>query len=377
MRSNILITGAAGYIGGSIVADFLAKNISINVDQLIAVVRSEDQAKSLSNLGVHVLQLDLTDEDAVVKSVLLHNINIVIHTASSINPSPALHLITALSKQGEVTGEKTYFIHTSGLGAFFENTGWPAGPFRDTDAVFDTEKELADSSPLRKVSIWAAYMENILKNVDSHTRKTDVAVIEHAETQGVDCFVVVPSLGSGEWNKLSVVLPVHVQASISGGAVYKFSENTKVSSVHISDLTALYGRIIENILQGEPLPTGREGYYFALAHYLHIGEVLDHLAIQLKARDFITDSKTRTYLNDEAAAEYLGIPAPFVRPLWNSGDNIIAEIPHKIGWRPMWNKERFMQNIDDEIQAVVEHGKAKSSLIDSLFEFAGGEQDQS
>ncbi|CAI7569276.1 unnamed protein product [Penicillium discolor] len=350
MPSNILITGAAGYIGGSLVADFLArKTTSIDVDRLIATVRSEDQANSLSNLGVRVIQLDLTDEDTVVKSVLSYNISIVIHTASSINPTLALHLITALSKQGE----------TSGLGAFFENTGWPAGPFKDTDAVFDTEKELADSSPLRK---------------------TDVAAIEHAEKRGVGCFVVVPSLvygkGSGEWNKLSVVLPVYVKASISGRAVYKFPEDTKVSSVHISDLTSLYGRIIENILQGKPLPTGREGYYFALAHYLQLGEVLDHLAIQLKARDLITDSKTKIYLNDEAAASSLGIPVPFVRPLWNSGDNIIAEIPHRIGWRPMWNKERFLQNIDDEIQAVVEHGKAKSSLIDSLFEFAAGQQDK-
>lgn len=42
----------------------------------------------------------------------------------------------------------------------------------------------------------------------------------------------------------------------------------------------------------------------------------------------------------------------------------------------MWNKDRFLQNIDDEIQAVVEHGKAKSSLIDSLFEFAAGQQDK-
>ena len=32
--------------------------------------------------------------------------------------------------------------------------------------------------------------------------------------------------GSGEWNKLSVVLPPYVQASISQKAVYKFPENT-------------------------------------------------------------------------------------------------------------------------------------------------------
>lgn len=53
-------------------------------------------------------------------------------------------------------------------------------------------------------------------------------------------------------------------------------------------------------------------------------------------------------------------------------DNIIAEIPYRIGWKPEWNKERFLQSLDNEIDAVLELGKAKSSLIDSLFEFARG-----
>ena len=66
------------------VADFLTrKTTSIDVDRLIAAVRSEDQANSLSNLGVRVIQLDLTDEDTVVESVLSHN---------SMNPSPAIFM---------------------------------------------------------------------------------------------------------------------------------------------------------------------------------------------------------------------------------------------------------------------------------------------
>ena len=44
-----------------------------------------------------------------------------------------------------------------------------------------------------------------------------------------------------------------------------------------------------------------------------------------------------------------------------------AEKGQKIGWKPEWNRERFLQNVDDEIEAVLELGKAKSSLIDSLF----------
>lgn len=37
--------------------------------------------------------------------------------------------------------------------------------------------------------------------------------------------------GSGEWNKLSAVLPVYVRAGISRKSVYKFAENT-VGSKH-------------------------------------------------------------------------------------------------------------------------------------------------
>ncbi|RDW72784.1 uncharacterized protein DSM5745_07956 [Aspergillus mulundensis] len=232
-------------------------------------------------------------------------------------------------------------------------TGWPAGPFKDTDAVFETEKQLAESFPIRN---------------------TDVSVIEHAAKQGVTNFVIVPSLvygkGTGEWNKVSVVLPVYIQASLARQAVYKFPENTKVSAVHISDLTALYGRIVEKILLGETLPCGKEGYYFALAHDLFLGEVLDHLALALKSRGLAPDRDTRVYPNDQVAADLLGVPEQFVQTLWNSGDSIVAEVPLRIGWRPTWSKERFFENIDDEIDAALELGKAKSSLIDSLFRAA-------
>ena len=92
-----------------------------------------------------------------------------------------------------------------------------------------------------------------------------------------------------------------------------------MSGVHISDLTALYGRIIEKILQKEALQSGAEGYYFALAHDLLWWEVLDQLAVALNARNLVTDSKTQIWPNDEAAAKSLGVPVQFVQLLWNSG----------------------------------------------------------
>ena len=59
--------------GGSLVADFLArKNADIEKAHVIAAVRSEEQAKALSQLGITVLQLDLADEKAVIESLMQH-----------------------------------------------------------------------------------------------------------------------------------------------------------------------------------------------------------------------------------------------------------------------------------------------------------------
>jgi hypothetical protein len=89
--------------------------------------------------------------------------------------------------------------------------------------------------------------------------------------------------------------------------------------VNISDLTALYGQIVKKIVQKETIPSGEEGYYFALAHEIIWSEALQHLAIALKARGLVTDSKIQIWTSDEAAAESLGVPAPFVQILFNAG----------------------------------------------------------
>ncbi|KAK2753263.1 hypothetical protein FQN54_007954 [Arachnomyces sp. PD_36] len=356
MSSKILVTGAAGYIGGSIVADFLSdKNPFIGKGQIIAAVRSKEQVDALSKLGIPILQLDLSDEQVVADAIASHNVNIIINTTSAIDPAASLILINALNKFGETSGKKTYFIHTSGLSGFFPNTGWPEGDFKDTDGVFETEKKFADSFPVRN---------------------TDVTIIEHAEKQGVTSFRVIPPLvygkGTGEWNKLSVNLPVSIKAALSEKALYKFPEDPKNSAVHISDLTALYGLIVKKVLQGQTIPSGREGYYFGIAHDFFLGDFLDHLAVAMKSRGLITDSQVQIYPNNQVAAESLGVPEPFVRVLWNSGNNLVAQIPFRIGWEPQWSKDRFYENIDDEIDAVLELGKAKSSMIDSLFKAAQG-----
>ncbi len=49
---------------------------------------------------------------------------------------------------------------------------------------------------------------------------------------------------------------------------------------------------------------------------------------------------------------------------------MFAENKHQLGWEPVWDKERLLTHMDEEIDAVLELGQAKSSLIASLFDAA-------
>ncbi|KAJ9426177.1 hypothetical protein QL093DRAFT_2560514 [Fusarium oxysporum] len=328
MSRNILITG-------SIVANLLSKHPETTKQQVFAAVRTDEQAKALSTLGINVLKLDLSDEQAVVNEISSQKVGVIVYVADSINPELALPLIKALEKQKESAGKPT---------AFYANSGWPRTVNKDTDAVFETEKEFADSYPIRK---------------------TDVMVIEHAQAQGVTPFVIVPSIvygrGTGSWNQLSVVVPGLTQASLK----------LSLQAIHISDLTALYYRIIHAALKNEDIPSGKEGYYFAVAHEMDMWEFQDHLAAAMKARGLVSSDKPEVYSSDEFAAEAIDVPVEFLSALYKSGGNFTATRPQSIGWKPEWNKERFLKNVDVEIEDVIELGKAKSSLIDSLFAAVG------
>ncbi|EMT68011.1 hypothetical protein FOC4_g10012411 [Fusarium odoratissimum] len=252
MSRNILITGAAGYIGGFIVANLLSKHPETTKQQVFAAVRTDEQAKALSTLGINVLKLDLSDEQAVVNEMSSHKISVIVHAANSINPELALPLINALAKQKESAGKPTHFIHVG-------------------------------------------------SSVD-------------------------PSM---------------------------------TSAVHISGLTALYCRIIHAALKNEEIPSGKEGYYSAVAHETDMWEFQDHLAAAMKARGLVSSNKPEMYSSD------------FLDALYKSGGNFTATRPQSIGWKPKWDKERFLKNIDSEIEDVLELGKAKSSLIDSLIAAVG------
>ena len=76
--------------------------------------------------------------------------------------------------------------------------------------------------------------------------------------------------------------------------------------------------LIDAILQGKNLPSGENGYHFAVAHRFHWWQTLDRIAESLKSRGLVTSAEVRPWQSDEIAAEALGLPVPFMNIIWNS-----------------------------------------------------------
>ncbi|KAJ5449578.1 uncharacterized protein N7458_006027 [Penicillium daleae] len=357
MGANILVTGACGYIGGSIVADFARhKGGLLETARIHAAVRSDTQAESLSTLDVTVVKIDLSNPYALAGYMIRNDVSIVIHTATSIDPEVAQNLITALKKRREANGKKAFFVHTSGLSAFDDNNGWPFGLVRDIDPVYFLEKQCTDSYIVRQV---------------------DVLVAEQTQAAGLTGLIVMPPTlhgrGSGTWNRLSPQIPALVKAAIKNRQVYRFEKDRIYSSpsqevvlTHISDLTTFYAQLTEAILQKRALPAGMSGYYFTVSHSVRWWDILDRLAEAMHARGLVDGPTTRVWPSDSFAAEALGVPVKFARSIWDSSPKVVCLNKDLIGWKPVWNRERLLQSIDQEIDDYLELGMPKSSLLDSL-----------
>ncbi|OTA57508.1 hypothetical protein K449DRAFT_437377 [Hypoxylon sp. EC38] len=290
----------------------------------------------------------------------------VVHTASSSNSRLASNLIKALGQRQKASGEETFFIHVSlyivsslvtSLDAsqssvtsiYSEEGGWPYEEVRDTDPVFEKEKEIGRPHPVRE---------------------TNILVAEQAKAHGVTRFIVVVSSvygrGSGEWRRLSVNIPAYIRTSIAHKIVYKFDKDGSPPAVHISDLTAFYALLMEKILNKEPILSGEKGYYFAFAHRQPWWEVMQRLANALYARELVAEPKGQVWPSYEMAAEVLGFPHMHIRAIGTSSGQLVPVNAYRLGWQPKWDKERFLESLDDEVQAVLELDTIKPTLFDSL-----------
>ena len=131
---SVLITGASGYLGGSLLAALHNGELPEHKD-IHALVRSQDQAEAVKKNGARPLTLDLQDEESVIKSIVDAQISVIFFLVDAMNSDMQVPMIKALAEVKKQTGREVHFLHTSGAKIFSEHAGMPIDrPLPDTDA---------------------------------------------------------------------------------------------------------------------------------------------------------------------------------------------------------------------------------------------------
>jgi nucleoside-diphosphate-sugar epimerase len=283
---TIFITGASGYIGGSI-----AEKLREAGTRVRGLVRSQAKANLLAARGIEPVMGDLGDADLLVREA--QHADGVISAASADHAESVQALIQGL------LGSCKPFVHTSGASI----VGDDARGSQRSEAVFD------EDTPL------------VVQALKQPRRQIDLMVLA-AAAQGVRSVVICPSLIYGQGSGLnphSVQIPFLAANAQQHGAVQIVGAGRNVwSNVHIDDVVELY------LLSLAQAPAG--AFYFAAN-----GEAsFEQIGASLAKRLHLAAVES---LNPELAAQLWGAP----RAYYSFGSNSrvrSVRARRELGWMP-------------------------------------------
>lgn len=255
---KVLITGAAGYIGGSIAASLLQQGHEVE-----GLVRSEERAAAVKAHGIEPLRGTLDDLDLLTEAA--RRCDAVINAASADHAASIGAVIAGLAGSGKA------LIHTSGTSIVGDMAGGKA-----SDLTYDEETPF-DPPPGRVGRV----------EIDKRVRA--------AADDGLRPVVIAPSLIYGEGhgvNPNSIQVPWLIALARKAGVPRHIGPGENIwSNVHLDDLVTLYLTALEQA------PAG--AFYFAES-----GEASMREVCLMIARVLGLPARTEAMSLEEASAEW-------------------------------------------------------------------------
>ncbi|KAE8315141.1 hypothetical protein BDV41DRAFT_199358 [Aspergillus transmontanensis] len=344
MTHNILLTGSSGYLGGTLLARLKRADLP-PYGKVYALVRSEKQAQCVQEYGAEPLFCDVDDHVQITTAIVDREISVIYFLIDAYNQTRQQVMIRALGKVKERTGKTVHFVHTTGAKQFSRHGGVQHdSPLLDTDPMlYDIQKSAA---PPYK---WFA-----------QGLRTNVAVIDTAEENGVRGYILAPCIvygeGEGFGNRTSIQDVAVVKAAKKTGRVYKVDSDDPTWPVcHVSDNAALYLQILRQILLGSDIGYNKNGFFLAASGSIAWKDIYDAFAKALAKRGVVDDSTVEQA--DETAlkgmGEALGVD-PSIVPFQVGGKCTFTAVHGKqIGWQPQYPPEHILEAADTEVELIL------------------------
>jgi nucleoside-diphosphate-sugar epimerase len=224
--SKILLAGATGYVGGTVLSQLLrSTENSLRYLTIDLLVRREDQVQKLRDVyGGRVrtvLWKGLDDVDFIEETAAQYDI--IVNAGSGFITAGAKAFVDGLARRVK-TGQPTpWLLHLSGCTNLVDPSKQPYewNDERDGRAIFDYMKTLDDEEPYSQ-------------------RTTEVTVLESAAEKGVQAVSLqAPCIfgeGSGLFNQQALVIPMILRYAVQHGYGFKLNDKANFDWVCLSSM---------------------------------------------------------------------------------------------------------------------------------------------
>ncbi|KAJ8072687.1 hypothetical protein PM082_016246 [Marasmius tenuissimus] len=249
-KTKVLLTGATGYVGGSVLSRFLSRSDAASFD-FRAIVRSSEKAEKLKEFGIATIVGSHNDESVMVQAA--SEVDVVIAMADCDDLVAANLTLKGLKKRFKETGKPPIFINTSGTGVLMDDAnGMYASKTIYNDENVSQIESLPPSQPHRHV---------------------DLAIVAGDKEGYIKSYIILPStiysIAHGKLFEVGIShsqsqqIPNLIKRGVQRGRAGMVGEGKNIwPNVDIHDLADLYSTLYDSIVSNPALGHGRAGFYF-------------------------------------------------------------------------------------------------------------------
>jgi len=359
---KILLTGATGFVGGSVLTALL-NSPSLKTQQITCLLRSSSAASTLTATYGDRIQTLLYNglDDTTTATTAAASHDIVIYCTLSHHTPGILALIRGLAQRKATTGQPVWFVHTSGT----SNLGdLPvSGKYLHTppDREFDDARD----------DVYAFERERDAV-VPYFQRTAELAAIDTGMELGVKTVVIMSptiyGVGTGLFNRASIQVPACVRTALMGGRSVVIGEGAGVwDHVHVEDMAALYQVVVEKIVDknGEGVPAGRKGILFCANGRHSWKEVAQGVADALVEAGKMEDRTVVSMGLADAAKVSAAVNGMTNEDMIEAGiasnSRTVSTVGRKLGWVPIRGDEFWKKTFHDDVSMVLRKEEQKSA----------------